>query len=225
MNGWWDPFLRWVGFAVCHQLPERTIHFGQRPLFLCARDTGLYAGFGICLLAAVLPYRRSRGGGPSSPWKAAMALSLLFLAADGVTVVLGWRESNNPLRFSSGMAAGSSLALLLGPAVNRLAWKAPHESRLMEGLAPAFRLAGGLAGASALYLAHPAPLLLPAQLILLACFVLTLLYLNGSAVAALLRSLGGKADQRMRLLAASAAPPMVAAEVALLHFLHSTLIR
>jgi uncharacterized membrane protein len=225
LNGWWDSFLRWVGFAVCHQLPERTIHFGGRPLFLCARDTGLYAGFFLCLAVAVMPYRKSRGGSPSLPWKAAAALSLLYLAVDGGTVALGWRESNHVLRLTSGLAAGASLALLLGPAVNRLAWGAPPEQRLMRGKLPGLCLGLALAAAAALFLAHPSPLLAAAQAFLLACLTGTLLYLNAALLASAGAGLGRRMDSGARLAALAISFPLVVGELILLHHLHALLAR
>lgn len=224
MNGWWESFLRWLGFAVCHQLPERTIHFGGRPLFVCARDTGLYVGFFLGLTVAVLPFRKDRGGLPSFPWKVGMAASLLYLAVDGGTVALGWREGNNVLRLTSGLAAGTSLALLLGPAVNRLAYGSPREGRLLQDPLPVATLAGSLFAASALYLLCPSFLRLPAQLLLLFSFLGTLLYLNASLGLALLRSTGGGTAGKARVVAALFSLPLAAGELALLHYLHATLL-
>jgi len=225
LSGWWDSFLRWLGFAVCHQLPDRTIHFGNRPLFLCARDTGLYVGFFLCLAVAVIPYRMYRGGLPSLPWKVGMAASLLYLAADGMTVALGWREGSNVLRLTSGLAAGASLALLLGPAVNRMAFQAPRERRLLQDAAPVAVLAGSLSAASALFLIHPSPLLLPAQLLLLACFAGTLLYLNASFALAILLAARAGGGKKVRGTAALISLPLTAVELVLLHRLHALLAR
>ena len=61
MSNGWDGFLNWLGYSICHQLPERTIHFGNNALFVCARDTGLYAGFFLVLIAIALPWRRKQG--------------------------------------------------------------------------------------------------------------------------------------------------------------------
>ncbi len=221
--GWWDGFLDWLGFAVCHQLPERTIHFDGRPLFVCARDTGLYAGFFLVLAAAVLPWCRRRGGFPSRAWRAAMLLAFLYFAFDAVTSALGWRESGNVFRFTSGLLMGAAAALFIGPMVNRLAWSAPREERVPGRGAQPAALALALGGACAVFLPHPAWLFRPAQALLLACFAGALGYLN----FALLASVWAAADHRLppRLLAcfAAASLPLAAAELALTHWLHATL--
>lgn len=49
----------------------------------------------------------------------ALCVSLFVLATDGVTQLLGWRTSNNPLRFITGLATAAAflpavLSLTLG---------------------------------------------------------------------------------------------------------------
>ena len=36
--------LHWLGYGVCHQIPERTIHLAGQALPLCARCSGIYLG-------------------------------------------------------------------------------------------------------------------------------------------------------------------------------------
>lgn len=223
MNGWWDGFLDWVGYAICHQLPERTIHFGSNPMFICARDTGLYTGFFLVLVAVVLPWYRKRGGLPARPWQACMLLSFLYFAVDALTSTLGWRESNDIIRFTSGLLLGASAALLIGPMVNRLAWGAPREERMLGSGAQAVALALTLAGACAVFLPHPAWLFRPAQMLLFACLAGTLCYLNFALVASIWSAIDHDLPPRLLACFAAAAPLLAAAELALTHWLHATL--
>ena len=52
--------------GVCHQIPERSLHFGGQPLPLCARCTGTFLGAltGLLVLWAIGHGRRSRLPGP-----------------------------------------------------------------------------------------------------------------------------------------------------------------
>lgn len=226
MSGW-DSFLDWLGYAVCHQLPERTIHFGDRALFVCARDTGLYAGFFLAMALAALAWRRRQGGFPSRPWQAAMVLAFLYFAFDAVTSTLEWRLSNDVFRFTSGLLMGAAAALLVCPLVHRLAWSAPREERLLGSRPQPWLLAAGLGGACLVFLPHPAWLFRPAQVLLLLCFAGTLCYLNfglaASLWAAAVPERDGGLSRRALAFCAALSPLLAAAEAAFGHWLHAAL--
>ena len=223
MNAWWDTFLNWVGYAVCHQMPERTIQFGGRYLFICARDAGLYAGFFLVLAAVVLPWRRRQGGFPSRPWQAGMLLAFLYFAVDAVSSVLGLREGNNVFRFTSGLLMGAAAVLLLSPLINRLAWCAPREKRILASRAQPLLLALVSAAACALFLLHPAYLFRPAQAMLFLCFAGTLCYLNFALVSSLWSVYGHALPPRALAVIMGAALLLAAAELSLTHWLHTAL--
>ena len=54
-------FLHWLGFGLCHQLPERSFFGGGTQVPVCARDTGIYLGFMLSLIADLA---RAQGGPP-----------------------------------------------------------------------------------------------------------------------------------------------------------------
>jgi uncharacterized membrane protein len=223
MSSGWDGFLDWLGYSICHQLPERTIHFGNGALFVCARDTGLYVGFFLVLMAIALPWRRRQGGFPSRPWQACMLLAFLYFSIDAVSSTLGWRESNNVIRFTSGLLMGSAAALLVCPLVNRLAWRAPREERVLGSRTQPYLLVLVLAGACAVFLSHPAWLFRPAQVLLFLCFAGTLCYLNFALFASLWSASSRSLSPRVQACLLAAAPLLAAAELSLAHWLHTTL--
>ena len=79
---------------------------------LCARCTGFYPGIIIGVIISILiPFFITL-----EPWILfILALFLLApMAADGLTQYFGTRESNNSLRFVTGILAGIAVGLLFG---------------------------------------------------------------------------------------------------------------
>ncbi len=84
----------------CHQKPERSFFYKGYQFPVCARCTGAFAGQ---LLAFIwVMFHRP---------KAAMLLLLIPLGADGISQQAGYRESNNALRFITGVLGGFGLVV------------------------------------------------------------------------------------------------------------------
>jgi len=86
-----------IRLVACHRLPERSFFWAGRQFPVCARCTGMLAGylaFPLFLFHLVTP-----------GWALSLAANLPALA-DGLTQAWGGRESSNPLRFATGLAAG-----------------------------------------------------------------------------------------------------------------------
>lgn len=96
--------LKIYSVPLCHSLPDRTIYFRNRPLPLCARCTGTFLG------VFTLPIFHLEIITPSL-----IVILLLSLPAilDGITQLIGWRESNNQLRLITGFLLGMSAACLI----------------------------------------------------------------------------------------------------------------
>lgn len=84
-------------FSICHRLPERSFFYKGKQFPVCARCTGIALGvltlpfFAFHLLSLSL-----------------LTCLLLQLPAyvDGTSQALGWRQSNNLLRFCTGWLCG-----------------------------------------------------------------------------------------------------------------------
>jgi len=91
----------WPHLVQCHRLPERSFHSRGRQLHLCARCTGLSVG-----AALAVPLAPFLSLDPS--WVVA---AVAILVIDGATQMAGLRTSTNPLRFATGVAAGSAVGV------------------------------------------------------------------------------------------------------------------
>ena len=108
--------MRWrVLFRVmCHGITTRCLPLFDVPMPICARCTGIYLG----LIAGLLAFL-------ALPWVAEKTMRIVSivavtpLAIDGLTQLAGLRESTNPLRIATGMAAGLAFGMWVLSAVER----------------------------------------------------------------------------------------------------------
>src|SRR5512137_462061 len=69
-----------IGYAVCHQIPERSFHVGAFVLPLCARCSGMYLGAVTGLVfQALVGWKRAR-----LPHWSILAVLGIFVAAFGI---------------------------------------------------------------------------------------------------------------------------------------------
>jgi uncharacterized membrane protein len=213
---WWDSWLWELGFSICHQRLERMLFFAGRPLFVCSRDTGLLVSFFTLMLVLSLLRGRDRAGMPPWPILAAGAAGVLFLAWDGLTSYLGFRDSTNTLRFVSGFAAGAGLAFPAAALVNGEVFGGDRSARV--GARPVDLLAAVAAGGAVLilYLWRPAPLFRLGQLWLLVSLLGTFWVLNLLLIYLVRAKEGGG----LTLARAALAVLLVALELAGSYWLH-----
>ena len=129
-----EAFLHWLGFGLCHQLPERSFFAGGYQLPVCARDTGIYFGFVISLLVIAAFERGRRGTSLPKPWVLALGGALFaFMVWDGVTSYAGLRQTTNDLRLLTGLCAGFALALVVVPLLDSQLWRTSSDGRVLDG--------------------------------------------------------------------------------------------
>jgi len=106
--------MRWrlVFRLLCHGIVERCLTVFGVPMPICARCVGIYVG----LLAGFVAFM-------AVPWvgermmRIASLVAVTPLAIDGLTQLTGLRESTNPLRIATGLAAGVACGMWLLSAV------------------------------------------------------------------------------------------------------------
>lgn len=110
-----------VGYAVCHQIEERSFHIHERPFPLCARCSGMFLG---ALLALIYQAAQGRKGRMPPVWPSVF-FGLLALAwvSDGLNSFLmlvpsipSLYETQNWTRLVTGTGMGLAVGAVLFPA-------------------------------------------------------------------------------------------------------------
>ncbi|XRP96921.1 DUF2085 domain-containing protein [Methanocaldococcus sp. 16A] len=96
-------FLYSVYSPICHQLPQRSYFIFGYKMAVCARCFGIYTGVLIGML--IYPFIKKLNDF-KLPHKKYLIISLIPMAIDGTTQLIGLRESFNELRFITGFIAG-----------------------------------------------------------------------------------------------------------------------
>ena len=139
-----------VGYAICHQIDERSFHIGDRPISLCARCTGMYVGAMIGLIyVGILGHRRTEW--PPKNIFVMLGIFLVSFGVDGINsaymlffeAILLY-EPSNTLRLITGTGMGLVIAIVLLPAFNQTIWKEYSRRAVVEN----WRQFSGLLGAS-----------------------------------------------------------------------------
>ncbi len=122
----------WLGFAVCHQIPERSFHYGSQVIAICARDTGIYMGLLVGFIFLTVVNRKHEHGFP--PWWAILVgvCGIGLMGLDGLTSYGGFRTTTNEIRLITGALAGTALPMVLVPMFNYQAWKEGSDERVIK---------------------------------------------------------------------------------------------
>lgn len=102
---------------ICHQRADRSFSLFGHKLGVCARCFGIHTG--IFLATLLYPFIRSLEA-RETPSKHLLIASMIPMAIDGGTQLIGLRESFNELRFATGFLFGFTLGFYLVPVFNEL---------------------------------------------------------------------------------------------------------
>jgi uncharacterized membrane protein len=130
-----------VGYAICHQIPERSFFIAGRQLPLCARCTGTFLGALLGLGAMLLYGRRRAAGLPPVPVLGALVVFVAFWGFDGLNSYLTFfpgaphlYEPQNWLRLTTGLLNGLALITFVFPIYNFAIWRAPSNARVFRNV-------------------------------------------------------------------------------------------
>jgi uncharacterized membrane protein len=126
---------RLVGYAICHQIPERSFHLGGHQLPLCARCTGIYMGALAGFTVMWLTGRKRPAGLPPTPITLIFVGFIVVLAIDGLNSYLTFfpgvphlYEPQNWLRLTTGSLEGLALSAFVYPVLNYSLWRDADQS-------------------------------------------------------------------------------------------------
>jgi uncharacterized membrane protein len=139
-----------IGYAICHQIEERSFLINGNPMPLCARCTGIYLG----VVTAFLLFQISgRGKAAKLPrgWVAFfLSVFVVLMGIDGANSYLhlfpgapGIYEPHNTLRVITGILCGFAIFNGIYPVFNAVVWADPRDDQF--ALANLRELAGCLA--------------------------------------------------------------------------------
>ena len=97
-------------FVHCHRLSSRSFFVRNRQFHVCARCTGLIAGYMVSPLLLLVSDYASK----------LFIVSCTVLVVDGVTQLIKWRKSNNRLRVVTGFMTGATALSFLYVFINHL---------------------------------------------------------------------------------------------------------
>ena len=110
---------------VCHQLPERSFYIAGRQFAVCARCTGLYAGFTLAILFYPLIRPIRTAVTPPRKW---LFVAAVPLAVDFSLGFLGIWENTHTSRLLSGLLLGAVSVFYIMPGIAELSsrhWRNP----------------------------------------------------------------------------------------------------
>jgi uncharacterized membrane protein len=98
--------------VLCHQIPERSFHLDNHPLAVCARCTGIYAGFALSVLCYPLVRSLRRVETPGRLW---LVLACVPMAIDVGLDYFGIWTNTHFSRLVTGAIFGAVCALFIVP--------------------------------------------------------------------------------------------------------------
>jgi uncharacterized membrane protein len=119
-----------IGYAICHQLPDRTFHFGGVALPLCSRCTGIYLGVLIGLIAVPIRRRYYAVELPPTGILTLLLFFILLMLFDGLNSYLEFSDrlpqlypSQNWLRLTTGTFHGIAIGTVIYPVFSHTLWQ------------------------------------------------------------------------------------------------------
>jgi len=116
-HGWAASFVYRAFAGLCHQQAERSFAIGGHALAVCARCTGIYAGFAACALVYPLVRGLRRTDAPARKW---LALALLPTTVDFLLNFSGLWANTHASRALTGAVAGAGAAFFALPGLIEL---------------------------------------------------------------------------------------------------------
>jgi uncharacterized membrane protein len=174
-----------IGYAVCHQIEERSFMFFGHVSPMCARCTGMYMG--VLAAAGFYFWRGRRGASQFPPWRinAVLILFAVLWGLDGFNSYLHLFPNaphvfapSNTNRVLTGSLMGINLMTLLLVGFNQVAWREPHDEPVLDSFKELGLLLVVVLAMDGLILLELSPIIMVASIlsVLSVIYLLTLVY-------------------------------------------------
>ena len=115
---------------VCHQIPERSFFIAEHQFAVCARCTGVYAGFTFATVLYPLVRSLRQIEAPARKW---LFLAAAPLAIDFTVHFVGIWENTHSSRFATGALLGAVAVFYVMPGLMDLSMRKWHSARESGG--------------------------------------------------------------------------------------------
>ncbi len=136
--GLWDK-ARLIGYALCHQLPDRSFFIHEHQTPLCARCTGMYLGFLTGLIFLIIRRRTHAARMPSTSIISALIGFITIMGIDGInstiSIIPGAPQlyhTTNIHRIVTGSLFGIAMCMLFFPVFSTAIWRQPSGERSVK---------------------------------------------------------------------------------------------
>jgi uncharacterized membrane protein len=136
--GLWDK-ARIIGYALCHQLPDRSFFIHEHQTPLCARCTGMYLGFSIGLIFMILRRRTHAARMPTTAIISVLIGFITIMGIDGInstiSIIPGAPQlyhTTNIHRIVTGTLFGIAMCMLFFPVFSTAIWRQPSGERSVK---------------------------------------------------------------------------------------------
>ena len=136
--GLWEK-ARIIGYALCHQLPQRSFFFDEVQSPLCARCTGMYLGFLIGLVFLIVRRRTKAARPPTVAIVSVLIGFITIMGIDGInstiSIIPGAPQlyhTTNIHRIVTGTLFGIAISMLFFPIFSTSMWRQPSGDRSLK---------------------------------------------------------------------------------------------
>jgi len=136
--GLWEK-ARVIGYALCHQLPDRSFFIHEHQTPLCARCTGMYLGFLIGLVFLIVRRRTHSARMPATAIISVLIGFMTIMGIDGInstiSIIPGAPQlyhTTNVHRIVTGTLFGIAMCMLFFPVFSTAIWRRPSGDRSVK---------------------------------------------------------------------------------------------